>query len=160
MDRPRAAESPLASRPLASPRPFRPAEISRVIRPAAILHDEHARLVLTELEAQDVAVGGVWNASIGLWQRYDQPWNGPGGTIGDARLVGTIATVYGSPTKFEITIYRATITAHGAEIGWTVERLCDDALQAAGLTLQNCPRADLMAAPVADPFHLADSPAS
>ena len=127
-------------------------ETSRVIRPAAVLHEEHARQVLTELEAQDVATGGVWNASIGLWQRYDGPWDGPGGTMGASRLVGTIATVYGSPTKYEITIYRATITAYGAEAGWTVERLCNEALAAAGLTLENCPRADLLAAPLADPF--------
>ena len=132
------------------------AETSRVIRPAAVLNDEHARMVLAELESQDVATGGVWNASIGLWQRYDRPWDGPGGTMGEARLVGTIATVYGSPTKFEITIYRATITSHGAECGWSVERLCDDALAAAGLTLESCPRANLIEAPATDPFRLAD----
>ena len=132
------------------------AETSRVIRPAAVLNDEHARKVLKELESQDVATGGVWNASIGLWQRYDRSWDGPGGTMGSARLVGTIATVYGSPTKFEITIYRATVTSHGADLGWTVERLCDDALAAAGLTLESCPRAELLAAPASDPFRLAD----
>ena len=133
------------------------AETTRVIRPAAVLHEGHARDVLRELEAQDVGSGGVWNASIGLWQRYDHPWDGRGGTMGSARLIGTIATVYGSPTKFEITIYRATVSVYGMESGWTVESLCDDALQSAGLTLANCPRADLIAAPVPDPFHLGES---
>ena len=127
-------------------------ETSRVIRPAAILHETHAREVLRELEGQDVGAGGVWNASIGLWQRYDHPWDGPGGTMGTSRLVGTIATVYGSPTKFEITIYRATVSVYGLQSGWTVESLCDDALRAAGLSLASCPRADLLAAPAADPF--------
>jgi hypothetical protein len=127
-------------------------ETSRVIRPAAVLHEAHAREVLRELETNDVGSGGVWNASIGLWQRYDRPWDGPGGAMGSARLVGTIATVYGSPTKFEITIYRATVSMHGIESGWTVESLCDDALRAAGLTLASCPRATLMPAPEADPF--------
>jgi hypothetical protein len=132
------------------------AETTRVIRPAAVLHEEHARQVLRELEAQDVGSGGVWNASIGLWQRYDRPWDGPGGTMGAARLVGTIATVYGSPTKYEITIYRATVSVHGIESGWTVEKLCDEALGAAGLTLASCPRASLLAAPEADPFQASE----
>jgi hypothetical protein len=134
--------------------PPRATETTRVIRPAAILHEANAREVLRDLEAQDVAVGGVWNASIGLWQRFDRPWDGQGGTMGTARLVGSIATVYGSPTKFEITIYRATVTAAGIEAGWTVESLCDEALRAAGLTLASCPRAEMMGAPLADPFYL------
>ena len=127
-------------------------ETSRVIRPAALLDDTSARKVLGALAENDVAKGGVWNASIGLWQRYDQPWNGDGGTMGESRLVGTIATVYGAPTKYEILIYRATVTAHGDAIGWTVEALCDDALRWAGLTLNDCPRAPLTGAPLGDPF--------
>lgn len=127
-------------------------QTSRVIRPAAILHDEVARELVAALAEQDVAVGGVWNVSVGLWQRYDQPWNGSGGTMGEAKLVGTIATVYAAPTKFEITIYRATVTEHGAKLGWTVESLCDDALAPVGLTLETCPRAELLDAPAPDPF--------
>ena len=127
-------------------------ETTRVIRPAAVLYDEVARDVLLALEQQDVARGGVWNVSVGLWQRYDQPWNGPGGTMGEARLVGTIATVYAAPTKFEITIYRVTVTTWGMEQGWTVESLCDDALRPVGLTLASCPRAEMLNAPAPDPF--------
>lgn len=130
-------------------------QTSRVIRPAAILHDEVARELLAALAEQDVAAGGVWNVSIGLWQRYDQPWNGPGGTMGDAKLVGTVATVYAAPTKFELTIYRVTVTEHGAQLGWTVESLCDDALGPVGLTLETCPRAELPNAPAPDPFRAA-----
>lgn len=127
-------------------------ETSRVIRPAAVLFDETARDLLAALEQMDVARGGVWNVTIGLWQRYDRPWNGPGGTMGDAKLVGTIATVYAAPTKFEITIYRVTVTEHGSEQGWTVESLCDDALRPVGLTLESCPRAEMLNAPAPDPF--------
>src|SRR3954449_12742460 len=53
-------------------------ETTRVIRPAAVLDEASARTVLSVLEAADVARGGVWNASIGLWQRYDKAWDGPG----------------------------------------------------------------------------------
>jgi hypothetical protein len=116
------------------------------------LNDETAHRLLSALEEQDVARGGVWNISVGLWQRYDGPWNGPGGTMGDAQLVGTIATVYAAPTKFEITIYRVTVTTTGVDQGWTVESLCDDALRPVGLTLASCPRAEMLNAPTPDPF--------
>src|SRR5579875_1479128 len=99
-----------------------------VIRPAAVLPENAARAVITALEQADVARGGVWNASPGVWQRYDVAWNGVGGSAGTAKLVGTIAVAYGTPTRYEITIYRATVTSHGQSVGWTVEKLCDEAL--------------------------------
>lgn len=113
---------------------------------------EKARDVLRELEYRDVARGGVWSASVGVWQRYDVPWNGPIAGRGDAKLVGTIAVAYGTPTQYDVTIYRATITQHGAESGWSVEGLCDDALQYGGLTLATCPRTQLVSPPLPDPF--------
>jgi hypothetical protein len=127
------------------------ADQTTVIRPSAILADRDARRVLDALEARDVSKGGVWSASPGLWQRYDRPWDGPGGMRGNAQLVGTIGTVYGTPSKYDITIYRVTVTMFGAEHSWTVERICDDALQYADLTLESCPRTSLNAA-APDPF--------
>lgn len=123
-----------------------------VIRPSAVLGEKAAVAVVRELEARDVARGGVWNVSPGLWQRYDAPWNGTPGGPGTARLVGGIAAVYGTPSRYDITIYRVTTTDHGREIGWTVDTLCDDALQYAGLTLAGCPRSALVAPPTPDPF--------
>ncbi|MCW2587321.1 MAG: hypothetical protein JWN55_2837 [Frankiales bacterium] len=122
-----------------------------VIRPSAVLKDTDARRVLTELEAQDVSRGGVWSASPGVWQRYDKPWDGPGGMKGSSQLIGTIGAVYGTPSKYDITIYRVTVTSHGDATGWNVERICDDALQYAGLTLASCPRTTLSSA-TPDPF--------
>jgi hypothetical protein len=89
-----------------------------------------------------------------MWQRYDRPWNGPGGARGSAQLAGSIAVVYDEPRRNEITIYRANVTPAGTAAGWTVERLCDDALAWGGLTLETCPRADLKAPPRPDPFHV------
>ncbi len=128
-----------------------------VIRPAAVLESRMATLVLTALRRDDVSLGGVWNASASVWQRYDQPWNGLGGTRGDARLVGTVAVMYDTPAKHEVTIYRVTITPAGIEAGFTVEGLCDDALSVTGLTLARCPRADLHPTPRSDPFKLGRS---
>jgi len=127
-------------------------EATTVIRPSAVLAEAAARAVVRELETRDVSHGGVWSASSGLWQRYDVAWNGIAGTRGTAQLVGTIAAVYGTPNKYDITIYRVTTTDHGREQGWTVERLSDDALQYADLTLATCPRAALVPPPTPDPF--------
>jgi hypothetical protein len=130
-------------------------ELDRVIRPAAVLDPRTAALVLSMLTQQDVGAGGLWNASSTLWQRYDQPWNGPGGTRGDSHLVGSIAVMYDAPHRHEITIYRVTVTEAGQAFGWSVESLCDDALTWAGLTLESCPRAELATPPLRDPFHVA-----
>lgn len=128
-------------------------ESTRVIRPAAVLREQEAAKLQAALEANDVSRGGVWNVGPGLWQRYNQPWDGQSGMLGRARLMGTVGVIYGSPSRHEITIYRVTVTADGSDEGWTVESLCDDALDFVGLTLDLCPRAELATPPVRDPFH-------
>lgn len=128
--------------------------IETVIRPAAVLGIAAATEILRCLERQDVARGGVWSATPGMWQRFDRPWNGQGGSRGTAQMVGSMAVVYDEPRRNEITIYKASITPYGVDAGWTVDRLCDDALTWAGLTLATCPRADLKVPPRRDPFHV------
>lgn len=127
----------------------------QIIRPAAVLPEQSAARIVAALSANDVSRGGVWNASVSVWQLYDRPWSGIAGTRGEAQLVGTIAVVYDSPQRHQITIYKAYVTDFGVGIGVTVTALCDAALVFAGLTLANCPRAELAAPPVADPFHAA-----
>jgi hypothetical protein len=128
------------------------AETTRVIRPAAILRPQEVEQVLHALGELDVSAGGMWNTNPGLWQRYDKPWDGVGGMAGSSKLVGTVGAAYGQPTKYEITIYRVTVTDHGMATGWSVEGLCNDALGHAGLTLDNCTRAELTDPPTPDPF--------
>ena len=130
-----------------------PGESTKVIRPAAVLREQEAARLQAALEANDVSRGGVWNVGPGLWQRYDQPWDGPSGMVGSSRLMGTVGVIYGSPSRHEITIYRVTVTSDGLEQGWTVETLCDNALDFVGMTLEDCPRAELASPPVRDPFH-------
>ena len=112
-----------------------------VLRPSAVLPAWVAADVISSLEARDVAVGGVWSASVGLWQRYDKPWNGHWGAKRRAELVGAVGAVYGTPTRYDITIYRVSLTAHGRAEGWTHDALVNDALQYARVTLDQCPRA-------------------
>ncbi len=120
--------------------------VSEVIRPAAIVPEHSARAVLVELALRDVQNGGPWRSEPTLWSRYDRPWAGPG-SPGDAQLIGTIQVAYGTPTRYEITIYRVSITRQATEDGWTVENLCDEALGFGGLDLARCPRAALLAVP-------------
>lgn len=126
--------------------------VSEVIRPSAVLPEMAARAVLSELVMRDARNGGDWVAEPSRWRRYDRPWDGPDGSPGSAVLVGTMQVAYGTPTRYEITVFRATITHYGAAIGWTVSSLCDDAFRYGGLTLASCPRADL--APPPRPFRM------
>ncbi len=120
--------------------------VTEVIRPAAVLPESAARVVLVELALRDARGEGYWTSSPTLWQRWDRPWD-HGEEPGAAQLVGGLQVTYGSPTKYAITIYRATITSVGHDAGWTVESLCDEALGFGGYTLADCPRADLSPPP-------------
>jgi len=121
--------------------------VEEVIRPAAVLPEEAARLVLVELALRSIDAGGVWDASPTVWHRYDRPRDPSDPAPIDTRLVGTLQVAYGTPTRYEITVYRATITRLGTEQGWTVETLCDEALGYGNLTLASCPRASLAPPP-------------
>lgn len=111
-----------------------------LLRPAAVLSAEAAERVLAALAAADVSCGGVWNASHGVWQRYDRPWNGPGGMRGDAQLVGSVAVTHDQPRRGEIAIYKCSLTAHGLALHVSAEAICDEALAAAGVRIASCPR--------------------
>src|SRR4051812_3457750 len=116
--------------------------VTEVIRPSAIIPEDSARGILMELALRDVRTGGLWLADPTVWRRYDGPVDGEA-----ANLIGSIQVAYGTPTRYEITVFRATVTGFGTEHGWTVASLCDEALQFGGLTLADCPRAELKPPP-------------
>lgn len=117
-----------------------------------MLPEQAAQLILRGLRREDVTSGGVWNTTATLWQRYDRPWDGPLGSRGNAVLLGSIAVVYGTPTRDSITVYRAAVTSQAVAAGWSTDSLCNEAFAYAGLTLANCPRAALTPPPARDPF--------
>jgi hypothetical protein len=107
---------------------------------------EHAaRRVRVELARRDLTNGGEWQSEPQLWSRYDAPVGPPGEA--EPELIGTIHVTYGTPTKYEITLYRVTVTSAGVRDGWTVASLTDEALGFGGLTLAECPRATVNAPP-------------
>ncbi len=124
--------------------------VTEVIRPAAVLPEEAARIVLVELAVRDVRASGLWWSSPTLWQRWSHPWVDE--DPNSSELIGSLQVTYGTPQRYAITIYRATITTYGAAIGWSVEALCDEALGYGGYTLDDCPRADLTPPP--PPFRM------
>jgi hypothetical protein len=126
--------------------------VEEVIRPAAVVPEEAARKVLFELAFRNIDAGGHWDANATTWHRYDRPRDPGDPAPMESRLVGTLQVAYGTPTKYDITIYRATITRLGTEGGWTVESLCDEALGYGDLTLAECPRAALTTPP--PPFRM------
>ena len=125
--------------------------LDRVIRPAAVLPARAAREIIDWLGVQDVTQGGCWSAAIGSIQRYSGPFDGPSGMRGSAVLLGSLHTTWDT---YDVTIYRVNITEAGVKAGLTVDALCDEVLAVAGLTLSNCPRADLGAGSLPDPFRI------
>ena len=90
--------------------------ITEVIRPAAIVPENAARAILAELAMRDVRQHGHWDRSRLLAPiRPSFPW--PSGGPGRAQLLGTIQPIYCTPTRYEITIYRASVTRHGTASG-------------------------------------------
>jgi hypothetical protein len=120
--------------------------VSEVIRPAAIVPEESARKILATLQAQSLDKGGLWVATTRQWCRYDRTGvDSNRQPLGE--LVGCIEAVYGATTRYEVTLYRVTVTPAGTAAGWTVESLCDEPLSFGGLTLASCPRAKMQPPP-------------
>ena len=126
-----------------------PVETNRVIRPSAIVPEHAARQLMAWVSVHDVTHGGVWAHDIGYFKRFSGPFDGVGGMRGTSVLLGTIHVTW---DKYDVTIFRVSLTDDGVAAGMTVEGICNELLVHAGLTLATCPRADLAPAPPSDPF--------
>ena len=121
----------------------------RVIRPSAIVPELAARQLLAWVAVHDVTHGGVWAHDVGYFKRFSGPFDGVAGMRGSAVLLGTIHVFW---EKYDVTIFRVSITEDGAARGMDVEGLCNELLLHAGYTLATCPRAELAPTPAPDPF--------
>ena len=126
-----------------------PAPQDRIIRPAAVVPQRAARAIMAWLADRDVTRGGFWAHDVTYIKRFSGPFDGPSGMRGTAQLLGSIHIVW---DHYDATIYRVSVTDEGVARGLTVDAICDEVLAVAGLTLASCPRAELMPAPLPDPF--------
>jgi hypothetical protein len=94
----------------------RPALTSHV-RPALVLGDGETRDLLDAAQRADVAHGGHFQASPAGIQVWDRPWDGPGGTPGNAVHLGTVDWALDTPMRHYSTIYRALVTQAGLDRG-------------------------------------------
>ena len=114
-------------------------------------------MLMAWVAVHDVTHGGVWAHDIGYFKRFSGPFNGLAGMRGSAVLLGTIHVTW---DKYDVTIFRVSLTDEGAARGLTVESLCNELLVHAALTLATCPRADLAPAPVPTPSSARPTPTS
>jgi hypothetical protein len=120
--------------------------LTEMIRPAAVIPEAAARAILTGMAVSSVYTDGLWLAEPSRWVRYETPWTQPHAQGRSPRL-GTIRVAYGTPTKYEITLYQVTISEAGIAAGMTPQSLADEALAFGSLSLARCPRTSLSTPP-------------
>ena len=121
------------------------------VRPALVLPERETRELLAEARRLDVSAGGLYSAGPAGVQIWDRPFDGPGGTHGEARHLGSVDWSYDTPVKHYVTIYRAMVTAAGVECGETTASILGRVLALTGLAIEG-DRLQLAVAPARDPF--------
>ena len=93
--------------------------VTEIIGPAAVLSGANAqRLRRRRTEADDVRTRKSLAPRARMLAPVRASVEGQGrASAAAARLLGSIEVAYGMPTRYEITIFRATITLLGARLG-------------------------------------------
>ena len=97
------------------------------------------------------ASSGRFSAGPAGIQVWDGPFNGPNGTHGAARHLGSVDWSYDTPAKHYVTIYRVMVTQAGVDAGETTLSVLADVLALGGLAADGT-RITLPAPPARDPF--------
>jgi hypothetical protein len=121
------------------------------VRPALVLAERESRLLLEAAAIQDVGSGGCYAAGPAGIQVWDQPFDGPSGTHGSAKHLGSVDWSYDTPAKHYVTIYRAMVTQAGVDVGETTLSILQKVLGLGGLPVDGN-RISMPAAPARDPF--------
>ena len=121
------------------------------VRPALVLAERESRELLAAAARQDVGLGGPFSAGPAGIQVWDGPFNGPNGTHGTARHLGSVDWSYDTPVRHYITIYRVFLTAEGVKAGETTHSLLSRVLGLCGLDA-NGEILSLPVPPPRDPF--------
>jgi hypothetical protein len=121
------------------------------VRPALVLPERETRELLAEATRLDVGARGFFAAGPAGIQVWSGPFDGPGGTHGNARHLGSVDWSYNTPNKHYATIYRSMVTADGVANGETTTTILARVLALTGLSVDG-DRITLPIPPPRDPF--------
>jgi len=121
------------------------------VRPALVLAERETRELLSAAGLHDVGIEGRFSAGPAGIQVWDGPFNGPNGTHGSAKHLGSVDWSYDTPAKHYVTIYRVMVTQAGVDAGATTFSVLTDVLALGGLAADGN-RITLPAPPARDPF--------
>ncbi len=121
------------------------------VRPALVLPDREGRALLAAATREDVSRGGCYSAGPAGVQVWSGPWEGLGGSRGDAVHLGSVDWSYDTPVRHYITVYRVLVTTDGVRAGETSHSLLGRVLGLAGLDAEGSVLA-LPVPPPRDPF--------
>ncbi len=121
------------------------------VRPALVLAERETRELLASATRNDVGLEGRFSAGPAGIQVWDGPFNGPNGTHGEAKHLGSVDWSYDTPAKHYVTIYRVMVTQAGVDAGATTLSILSDVLALGGLAADGN-RITLPAPPARDPF--------
>lgn len=121
------------------------------VRPALVVPERETRELLAAANRHDVGLGGPYSAGPAGVQVWDGPFNGPSGSHGTAKHLGSVDWSYDTPAKHYVTIYRVMITQAGIDAGETTFSVLTRVLGLAGLDADGT-RITLPVPPARDPF--------
>ena len=132
-------------------RPGQDVALESHVRPALVLPEREGRALLLAAQREDVSRGGCYSAGPAGVQVWSGPWEGPGGSRGEALHLGSVDWSYDTPVRHYITVYRVLVTTPGVHAGETTHSLLSRVLGLAGLGATG----EMLAMPVPparDPF--------
>jgi hypothetical protein len=121
------------------------------VRPALVLAERETRELLAAAGRQDVGSGGPFAAGPAGIQLWSGPFDGPSGTHGSARHLGSVDWSYDTPTKHYVTIYRVMVTQAGIDAGESVLSVMTRVLALSGIDADGN-RISMPVPPPRDPF--------
>jgi hypothetical protein len=125
--------------------------LSSHVRPALVLAERETRELLAAASLYDVGGDGRFSAGPAGIQVWDAPFNGPGGSHGTARHLGSVDWSYDTPAKHYVTIYRAMVTLAGCDTGETPLSILTAVLGLSGISADGN-RITMPSPPPRDPF--------
>lgn len=125
--------------------------LSSHVRPSLVLAERESRELLAGAARHDVGLDGRFSAGPAGIQVWDGPFNGPSGTHGTARHLGSVDWSYDTPAKHYVTIYRVMVTQAGVDSGETTLSILTQVMGLAGLPADGN-RITLPVPPPRDPF--------